>query len=204
MKELVENIEKQITTDKEVISVLPRNGIKAIKTLLKTIDETTEKYENLNEKLLKEIESRYAKLTEVEENTEIPQIEQEILKYDMAEKNTDTRSSFEKMGLDRVVYNVNGYYKSNLERLNKELVFSVKQFEKLSPEVKEFVRSPGQLKEMAMMDSDVVHSVTKGQFFKQIEIIQKRAEENKRMLPESKKIIHMLANIGTDVNKLLN
>ena len=72
MKELVENIEKQITTDKEVISVLPRNGIKAIKTLLKTIDETTEKYENLNEKLLKEIESRYEKLTEVEDNTEIP------------------------------------------------------------------------------------------------------------------------------------
>ena len=131
MKELVENIEKQITTDKEVISVLPRNGIKAIKTLLKTIDETTEKYENLNEKLLKEIESRYAKLTEVEENTEIPQIEQEILKYDMAEKNTDTRSSFEKMGLDRVIYNINGYYKSNLERLNKELIFSVKQFEKV-------------------------------------------------------------------------
>ena len=131
MKELVENIEKQITTDKEVISVLPRNGIKAIKTLLKTIDETTEKYENLNEKLLKEIESRYEKLTEVEDNTEIPQIEQEILKYDMAEKNTDTRSSFEKMGLDRVVYNINGYYKSNLERLNKELIFSVKQFEKV-------------------------------------------------------------------------
>lgn len=131
MKELVENIEKQITTDKEVISVLPRNGIKAIKTLLKTIQEMTEKYENLNEKLLKEIEERYDNLTIVEENTEIPQIEQEILKYNVAEKNTDTRSSFEKMGLDRVVYNVNGYYKSNLERLNKELIFSIKQFEKV-------------------------------------------------------------------------
>ena len=131
MKELVESIEKQITTDKEVISVLPRNGIKAIKTLLKTISDMTEKYENLNEKLLKEIEDRYTELTTVEENKEIPQLEQEILKYDMAEKNTDTRSSFEKMGLDRVIYNVNGYYKSNLERLNKELIFSVKQFEKV-------------------------------------------------------------------------
>ena len=30
MKELVKDIEKQIDTDKEVISVLPRNGIKAI------------------------------------------------------------------------------------------------------------------------------------------------------------------------------
>ena len=131
MKELVEKIEKQITTDKEVISVLPRNGIKAIKTLLKTIQEMTEKYEGLNEKLLKEIEERYNNLTTVEENTEIPQIEQEILRYDIAEKNTDTRSSFEKMGLDRVIYNVNGYYKSNLERLNKELIFSIKQFEKV-------------------------------------------------------------------------
>ena len=131
MKDLVENIEKQITTDKEVISVLPRNGIKAVKTLLKTISEMTEKYENFNEKLLKEIESRYTELTTVEENKEIPQLEQEILKYDMAEKNTNTRSSFEKMGLDRVVYNVNGYYKSNLERLNKELIFSVKQFERV-------------------------------------------------------------------------
>ena len=130
MKDLVENIEKQIATDKEVISVLPRNGIKAIKTLVKTITDMSQKYENLNEKLLKEIEDRYIELTTVEENTEIPQIEQEILKYDMAEKNTDMRSSFEKMGLDRVVYNVNGYYKSNLERLNKELIFSVKQFEK--------------------------------------------------------------------------
>ena len=70
-------------------------------------------------------------MTTVEENTEIPQIEQEILKYNIAEKNTDMRSSFEKMGLDRVIYNINGYYKSNLERLNKELIFSIKQFEKV-------------------------------------------------------------------------
>ena len=78
MKELVENIEKQMTTDKEVISVLPRNGIKTIKTLLQTIQDMTQKYENLNQKLLKEIQSRYVELTTVEENTEIPQIEQEI------------------------------------------------------------------------------------------------------------------------------
>ena len=41
MKELVEKIGKQIDTDKEVITVLPRNGIKAIKTLLETIQEMT-------------------------------------------------------------------------------------------------------------------------------------------------------------------
>ena len=54
---------------------------------------------------------------------------EEILKFDCAIKNTDTRSSFEKMRLDKIVYNVNGYYKSNLERLNRELIDCVKQFE---------------------------------------------------------------------------
>lgn len=129
MKELVENVEKQIATDKEVISVLPRNGIKAIKSLLETIKDMTDKYEAANTALLKEIETRYDELTAVEENKEIPQIETEILKYDVAVKNTDTRSSFEKMGLDKIIYNVNGYYKSNLERLNTELIECVKMFE---------------------------------------------------------------------------
>lgn len=129
MKELVESIEQQIDTDKEVITVLPRNGIKAIKTLLETIEETKSKYEQFNQTLLKEMESRYDELTAVEENDEIPKLEEEILKLDIAIKNTDTRSSFEKMKLDKIVYNVNGYYKSNLERLNKELIECVKQFE---------------------------------------------------------------------------
>lgn len=92
-----------------------------------------------------------------------------------------------------------------LERALKDSVYHSKErFEELSPEVQKFVRDPAQLKEMAMMDSDVVHSVTKGQFFKQIEIIQKREGEDKKMLPESKKLKEMVLNIGTDVNKLLN
>ena len=131
MKELVEDIETQINTDKEVITVLPRNGIKAIKTLLETIKEMTDKYEYVNDMLLKEIEKRYDKFVDVKENEEIPKLEEEILKYDTVLKKTDTRSSFEKMKLDKIIYNVNGYYKSNLERLNKELIECVKQFEKV-------------------------------------------------------------------------
>lgn len=131
MKSLVENIENQIATDKEVVTVLPRNGIRAIKTLLETIKETKKKYENVNNLLLKEIEERYNNLTTVEPNKELPKIEEEIMKLDCAIKDTDARSSFEKMRLDKIVYNVNGYYKSNLERLNRELVDCVKQFGKV-------------------------------------------------------------------------
>ena len=78
----------------------------------------TAKYEYVNEMLLIDIENRYDELTAVSENEEIPKLETEILKYNEAVENTDTRSSYEKMGLDKITYNVNGYYKSNLERFN--------------------------------------------------------------------------------------
>lgn len=76
-------------------------------------------------------------------------------------------------------------------------------FESLSPIGKKFIKTPSQLREIAMMDSDIVHSVVKGQFFKQAEILQKRDDEEKQMLPESKKLRNMLAGIGQDVNEVL-
>ena len=57
---------------------------------------------------------------------------------------------------------------------------------------------------MAMMDSDVVHSVIKGQFLKQIEIIQKRIDDDKKMLPETKRMKEMLLKVGTDVKMLID
>lgn len=88
--------------------------------------------------------------------------------------------------------------------ISNGIYHSVEMFEILPDEVKQFVRSPSQLKELAMMDSDVVHSVTKGQFFKQIEIIQKRIKEDKLMLPETKKMQLDIGLIGTDISGLLD
>ena len=73
---------------------------------------------------------------------------------------------------------------------------SVEEFEKLSPEVQAFVKSPNELKNLGLMDSDVVHSVIKGQFFRQIEVIQKREADDRKMLPESKKLREMISQIG--------
>lgn len=77
------------------------------------------------------------------------------------------------------------------------------EFEKLPDVVKTFVREPAQLREMAQMDSDTFHTVTKGQFLKQIEVIQKRQKEDKMMLPEVKNLMLQLTS-NWDSQKLLN
>lgn len=87
--------------------------------------------------------------------------------------------------------------------ISRGIYHSEEEFEKLPDEVKEYIKSPGQLRELAMLDSDVIHSVTKGQFFKNIEVIKKRTAENKKMLPQNKKILAMIGNIGQDINGFL-
>lgn len=88
--------------------------------------------------------------------------------------------------------------------ISNSLYHSVEMFDGLPDEVKKFVGGPKQLKELSMMDSDVIHSVTKGQFFKQIETIQKRVKEDKLTLPETKNFQLDIGLIGKDINKLLN
>ena len=66
---------------------------------------------------------------------------------------------------------------------------SVEEFNKLPEIVKEYVGSPTQLQEMAQMDSDVIHSVVKGQFLKQIDNLKQRTKEKSMMSKEVKDLL---------------
>lgn len=64
------------------------------------------------------------------------------------------------------------------------LYMTEEQFEQHSPEVKKFFGNVRQVKEQAQVSTDVVNSVTKGQFLKQYEVIVNREKEQK-LLPRS-------------------
>ena len=94
---------------------------------------------------------------------------------------------------------------ASLKKAVRNSIYNAEEeFAKLPEECKMFIKSPAQLREIAVMDSDVVDSVTKGQFLKQIETIQKRLKEDRLMLPETKKYREMALSIGQDVSGLLN
>lgn len=64
------------------------------------------------------------------------------------------------------------------------LYMTEEEFERHSPEVKRFFGNVRQVKEQAQVDTDIVNSVTKGQFLKQYEVIVSREKEQK-LLPHS-------------------
>lgn len=67
---------------------------------------------------------------------------------------------------------------SLLNAIGNSSYHSEEEFEKLPLLVKEYIRSPRQLQEMATMPSDEIHTVVKGQFLKQIEVIKQNIKEN--------------------------
>jgi hypothetical protein len=63
------------------------------------------------------------------------------------------------------------------------LYMTQEQFDLASPEVKKFFGNVRQVKELAQTNTDIVNSVTKGQFLKQYDAIVER-EKQQKLLPE--------------------
>ena len=81
------------------------------------------------------------------------------------------------------------------------LYMTSEQFETASPEVKKFFGNVRQVKELAQTNTDVVNSVTKGQFLKQYEVIVNREKEQK-LLPQSMQDFTMQLAKRMDIKQL--
>lgn len=68
------------------------------------------------------------------------------------------------------------------------------EFEKASPEVKKFFGNVRQVRELAQTNTDVVNSVTKGQFLKQYEVLVNREKEQKLLPQQMQDFIGQLAD----------
>ena len=135
MSNIVKELEEQIDIDKEVIEVSPKLGIKQIRELKKILAEMQEKYNAINNSALDEMLTRYNRIDSIEANPEIDTVSEEILKLDNLVLSEAGQTSFEKMQLDRLTYNINGYYKKNLTIINKDIIECVLRFKEVGIEL---------------------------------------------------------------------
>lgn len=74
------------------------------------------------------------------------------------------------------------------------LYMTEEQFNMASPEVKKFFGNVRQVKELAQTKTDVVNSVTKGQFLKQYDILVQRQQEHNLLPAQMQDFIGKLAD----------
>lgn len=83
---------------------------------------------------------------------------------------------------------------------------SESEYQKLPEILKRYVGSPSGLRDMAMIEENVFHTVTKGTFFKTIDIVRERMEFERRVSPDTLRILSSFAkplNIEEEETKSL-
>ena len=129
MSEAIKKLQERIEIDREAVGLLPRNNLKNITKTLEKIDEIKEKYTSMYEDILKEIEARFKKINQAEENQEIGKIEDEIQRIEDNITINHMATSYERMELDRLVFSINGFYKKQLNAVNQDIYAVLKKFE---------------------------------------------------------------------------
>ena len=78
MNDILEEFDKYISSNKEVLSVLPINTKKNRTAYVKKVDEMLEKAVQIKEVIWNEIVSRYERYIIVEENPEVAKLQKEV------------------------------------------------------------------------------------------------------------------------------
>lgn len=125
MNKLLEKIE----SDKEVLSTMPKNNKKNIAKYIANVEKLKNEYEEEKQQIFDEMNKRYSKIISTKENSEINMEKNELEELEtFLDIIETTKTSYEKMGLDKRIYKLGKFYKENLENINSEILACIKKF----------------------------------------------------------------------------
>lgn len=132
MNKILEKME----TDKEVLSTMPKNNKKNIVKYIQYVQDLKQEYKVQEETVYEEMTKRYNKIVSVKKNKNLENEKTEINEInnllDMIGK---TKTSYEKMGIDKRIHKLGRFYKENLESINVEIFECIQKFREVGIEL---------------------------------------------------------------------
>ncbi|MGM9879254.1 MAG: hypothetical protein ACI31R_04445 [Bacilli bacterium] len=127
-----EKLMELINSEKEILSTLPKNNKKNISKYIETLTKYKEDYSKMSVSLKKEIEKRRDKVTsKASVNKDLDNLKNKVLDL---KKNiylfNDYNSSYEKSGLDKVLYNLSNKGNKSLIEFNNDIKTCLSIFKK--------------------------------------------------------------------------
>lgn len=132
MPENLEKLMSKIELEKEILSTLPTNTKKNKEVYANKVQELKAEYEEYKEKIIQSIIKKYNKEVQIDENDTAIELKNEINKIEEIRNIiNESKNPYEKMGLDKEIYNLKRFYKKNLKTVNGLIINSIKIFEKV-------------------------------------------------------------------------
>lgn len=124
-----EKILKKIEAEKEILSVMPQNNEKDINEYKNAINSYIKEYKKYEKDINNILEQRYSESVILSENKDLTVIKSRILKLEeVLNLLNEYKTSYEKMGLDKIIYKMSKYYKENLDMINIQILECIKKF----------------------------------------------------------------------------
>lgn len=128
-----ENLVNLIDSNKEVLSTLPKNNKKNISKYIETLTKYKKEYSEKGLSLKEEIEKRKDKIVKkISINKDLDNLKNKVLKL---EENiylfNDYNSSYEKSGLDKILYNLSCKGNKSLVDLNNDIKSCMEKFKEV-------------------------------------------------------------------------
>lgn len=121
MSDILEEFDKYISSNKEVLSVLPINTKKNRAQYVAKATEMLEKAEQIKEVIWNEITSRYERLIQVEENPEVAKLQKEVDEIKNVELFNELNTPYEKLGLDKITHRLSCFFEGDLKLVNSNI-----------------------------------------------------------------------------------
>lgn len=128
---MIDKIDSDFLIIKQTLNTLPKNNESNISKCLKFTDEAIEKYSNDFNEIKKEIKKRYEVLNNFSCNNEIPVVKEQIKKYNSLKILNSYKTSYSMMGFDKLLYNLDHFYKDNLDIVNENILKCLKCFDEV-------------------------------------------------------------------------
>jgi hypothetical protein len=128
MNDILEEFDKYISSNKEVLSVLPVNTKKNRSIYVQKVEELEEKALQMKKVIWNEIQERYEKILDTKENPHIAEISDSINNIKNIELFNELNTSFEKLEFDKITHNLSCFFEADLTIVNKNIKLFIEKF----------------------------------------------------------------------------
>lgn len=117
----LEDFNHDVEVHKAVLASMPINNAKNLKVFKEKVAELIDEYSYYKEQLYEEINRRSNKYLKMKPNSKIESLKESLLGFKDLSLFNPINTSFEKLGLDNILYSLNHYFKNDLTAVNADI-----------------------------------------------------------------------------------
>ena len=137
MSDILVEFDKYISTNKDVLNVLPINTKKNRKKYIEKVEELEETALKIKKVIWNEIEERYERYIDVVPNPKISELSKNIRSVEEIDLFNELNTPYEKLGFDKITHNLDCFFEGNLDFVNENINAFINKFKDLGIELSE-------------------------------------------------------------------